>query len=134
MKTTMKWTLESARCLHTKKEIEHQFMGKSLEKIIHDTNNFNKDMIVHYRVDIRSGIGNREDGRGCYEEATKTAGTLCMKRHLHRNICRKLRNFSSHRHAEDAISVHRIVAELKQESPTPVLLYKPQGVTGVEYP
>ena len=58
-----------------------------------------------------------------------------MKRHLqNRNICRKLRNFSSHRHAEDAISVHRIVAELKQESPTPVLLYKPQGVTSVEYP
>lgn len=43
-------------------------------------------------------------------------------------MCRKLRNFSKHRHQEDAISVDRIVKELKQEAPSPVLYYKPQGV------
>ena len=52
----------------------------------------------------------------------------------HRNICRKVREFSNHRHLEDAISVDRIVAELRQESPSPILLYKPQGILDPEIP
>ena len=45
----------------------------------------------------------------------------------YRNACRQLRNFSKHRHLHDAISVDRIVKELKEEAPSPVLYYK-QGV------
>ena len=53
---------------------------------------------------------------------------------LYRNACRKLRNFRRHRHLEDAISVDRIVKELKEESPSPVLYYKPQDVVDPEHP
>lgn len=53
---------------------------------------------------------------------------------VNRNICRKLRDFTNHRHTEDAISVDRIVTELRQESPSPVLLYKTQGVTNLQHP
>ena len=51
---------------------------------------------------------------------------LCLI--LHRNVCRKLRKFSKHQHQEDAISVDRIVNELKQKTISPVLYYKSQGV------
>ena len=51
-----------------------------------------------------------------------------------RNICQKYRNFTQHRHTEDAVSVHRIVQELSLESPSPVLLYKPQGIEDPELP
>ena len=45
-----------------------------------------------------------------------------------RNIGRKLKDFSRHRHKDDAVSVDRIVRELRMESPSPVLAYKPQGI------
>ena len=51
-----------------------------------------------------------------------------------RNICRKVRNFTNHRHTEDAISVNRIVEELQMETPSPVLLYKPQGIHDPDWP
>ena len=51
-----------------------------------------------------------------------------------RNVCQKLRNFTQHRHTDDAVSVHRIVQELSVESPSPVLLYKPQGTDDPELP
>ena len=34
----------------------------------------------------------------------------------------------------DAISVNRIVEELKLETPSPVLLYKPQGINDPNFP
>ena len=49
-------------------------------------------------------------------------------------MCQKLRNFTQHRHTEDAVSLHQIVKELSMESPSPVLLYKPQGTEDVEFP
>ena len=45
-----------------------------------------------------------------------------------RNIVRKIKDFSHHRHSDDAVSVDRIVRELNLESPSPVIFYKPQGV------
>lgn len=45
-----------------------------------------------------------------------------------RNIIRKLKDFSKHRHVDDAVSVDRIVHELNLEQPSPVIFYKPQGV------
>ena len=46
-----------------------------------------------------------------------------------RNIARKLRDFSQHRHADDAVSVDRIVQELHNEEKSPVLVYKAQGAS-----
>ena len=51
-----------------------------------------------------------------------------------RNICRKLREFTNHRHSEDAISVDRLVKELQEESPSPVLFYKAQNISIPEFP
>ena len=50
-----------------------------------------------------------------------------------RNIGRKLKDFSRQRHADDAISVDRIVKELQCEMPCPVLAYKPQGIHDASY-
>ena len=52
---------------------------------------------------------------------------FCVCMHYTRNICRKLNDFSHHCHNEDAVSVQRIVEELKLECPSPVLFYKAQG-------
>ena len=46
---------------------------------------------------------------------------------FHRNTCRQLNDFSRHRHNENAISVQRIVEELRLENPLPLLFYKAQG-------
>ena len=50
-----------------------------------------------------------------------------------RNATRKLRDFSKHRHQNDAISVHRIVNELTQEKPSSIIAYKPHGVLDKNY-
>ena len=42
------------------------------------------------------------------------------------DCCNIVRNLSNHQHENDAISVDRIVKELQQESPSPVIFYKPQ--------
>ena len=44
------------------------------------------------------------------------------------NISRKVRDYTIHRHHNDAISVDRIVKELSGENPNPVLVYKRQGI------
>jgi hypothetical protein len=51
-----------------------------------------------------------------------------MTRQNCRNIVRKFKDFSNHRHVDDAISVDRIVRELRLEHPSPVIAYKPQGI------
>ena len=53
---------------------------------------------------------------------------------LFRNACRKMHNYIRHRHTEDAISVDRIVKELNEETPSPVLFYKAQGVSNPDFP
>ena len=50
-----------------------------------------------------------------------------------RNIRRKLNEFIKHRHTDDAISVDRLVNELNQESPSPIIAYKQQGITNAQY-
>jgi len=49
-------------------------------------------------------------------------------------VCQKVRNFTNHQHTEDAISVDRIVQQLQTETPSPVLLYKPQGIDDSNMP
>ena len=41
---------------------------------------------------------------------------------------RKLKDYTNHRHADDAISTDRIVRELNEEKPSPILAYKQQGI------
>ena len=43
-------------------------------------------------------------------------------------------DFSNHRHKNDALSVDRIVSELKTEEPCPVIAYKPCGKKDENYP
>ena len=51
-----------------------------------------------------------------------------------RNACRKVRNFTNHRHDNDVVSVDRIVKELQLENPSPVIAYKPRGLKDERYP
>ena len=51
-----------------------------------------------------------------------------------RNACRKIRDFTNHRHDNDAVSVDRIVNELELEDPSPVIGYKPRGIKDERYP
>ena len=46
---------------------------------------------------------------------------------------KKLNEFIKHRHTDDAISVDRLVNELNQESPSPIIAYKQQGITNAQY-
>ena len=74
-------------------------------------------------TDIRGEIGTREARKQFREEVTRKH---FITRQDCRNITRRVRDFSSHRHTEDAISTYRFVHELQKENPTPVLLYKQQ--------
>jgi len=60
--------------------------------------------------------------------------TRAVIQNFHRNICHKLNDFSHHCHNEDAISVQRIIEELRLENPSPVLFYKAQGQRDPEHP
>ena len=82
-------------------------------------------------LDIRSQIASRT-ARHQYEERVNRKHFVT--RQDLRNMTREVHNYRHHRHAEDAISVDRIVAELSQESPSPVLAYKRQGFQHSKYP
>lgn len=73
-------------------------------------------------IAIRGDLGSRDKRDQFQAKATR--------KHFitRRNIVRKVRDFSTHRHTDDAISVNRLVSELNMENPSPVLAYKPQGV------
>ena len=74
-----------------------------------------------YYVDIRGDIGTRHIRSDYLNQVTRN-------HFITRQDCRNIaRSLNSHRHANDAVSVDRIVCELKRESPSPVLVYKPQG-------
>ena len=46
----------------------------------------------------------------------------------------KLDHALKHRHNDDAVSVDRLVHELQQEEPSPIIAYKRQGVKSDVYP
>lgn len=84
-----------------------------------------------YYSDIRSGVAGRTT-RTSYSETTERKHFVT--RQDVRNITRPIKDFSRHRHAEDAISVDRIVTELMKEEPSPILAYKQQGFKHSSYP
>ena len=151
-------TLGIDECKHlplppsVKTDIQEQFAaGKSLEKIM-DGNSFHFNLVViinnnrYKRYYWKKGLSRRFHGKRNKETLHYTTRLQVTYTHVvtllhacnelmyHRNICLKVREFSNHRHLEDAISVDRIVAELRQESPSPILLYKPQGILDPEIP
>ena len=74
---------------------------------------------------IRDDLGSCARRNDFMEQATRKH---FITRQDCRNIGRKVKDFSKHRHNDDAVSVDRIVRELQQETPSPVLTYKPQGI------
>lgn len=82
-------------------------------------------------IDIRAEIGERHKRDKFDEVATRKH---FITRQDCRNVCRKLRDFTNHRHSSDAISVDRIVNELQLEDPCPVIAYKPRGSIDDKYP
>ena len=104
-------------------------------KTIYDLNNavvfINVASLHLLYADIRGEVGTREARKQFREEVTRKH---LITRQDCRNITRRVRDFSSHRHAEDAISTDRIVHELQMENPTPVLLYKQQFQASPDHP
>ena len=74
---------------------------------------------------IRDDLGSHARRNDFKEQATRKH---FITRQDCRNIGRKVKDFSKHRHNDDAVSVDRIVRELQQETPSPMLTYKPQGI------
>ena len=86
--------------------------------------------VLDLNPDIRGNLNSRSTRSNFLQTA--------MRRHFItrqdcRNIGRKLENFRRQRHADDAVSVDRLVRELSLESPSPVLAYKPQGMHNSKY-
>ena len=88
-------------------------------------------MLSKLNADIRSKVGTRDARMHFTEEVTRKH---LITRQDCLNITRKVRDFSSHRHTEDAIFTDRIVRELEKEIPSPVLLYKPQFQASSDFP
>lgn len=80
---------------------------------------------------IRADLGSRTQRMTFDEHATRRH---FITRQDCRNIGRKVKDFSTHRHSDDAVSVDRLVRELQEESPTPILAYKAQGLVSSEFP
>ena len=81
--------------------------------------------VLFSKPDIRGDLTSRSK-RAHFRETARRRHFLT--RQDCRNIGRKLKDFSKQRHADDAISVDRIVKELQQETPSPIIAYKPQGI------
>ena len=78
--------------------------------------------LIIFTTDIRADLGKRQL-HYVFEE-------IATRQHLIpwqdcRIACRKVCHFSNHRHNNDAISLGRIVKELKLEDPSTVIDYKP---------
>ena len=78
---------------------------------------------VKFLTEIRGNLGSRVNRDYFKANATRK---LIITRQDCQNIGRKLKEFKMHRHTNDAVSVDRLVHELQQESPSPVIAYKPQ--------
>ena len=102
------------------------------------------DITMH--VDIRGDLGFR-DKRDQFQEAATRKHFITRQTFMY--IFKKVKTtlyiliqecmsaiaqLQSHRHLEEAISIDRIVRELKEEVTSPILLYKPQGEVDPEYP
>ena len=79
---------------------------------------------------IRGDLGSRTKREDFMKNASRRH---FITRQDCRNVGRKLADFSKHRHTDDAISVDRLIRELNHESPSPIIAYKPQGISDTKY-
>lgn len=86
--------------------------------------------VLYSNLDIREEIGERHQ-RTEFDELVSRKHFIT--RQDCRNACHKIRDFTNHRHNNDAISVDRIVQELQLENPSPIIAYKPPGILKEEY-
>lgn len=87
--------------------------------------------IIIQLIDIRAELGGRLQRKAFSKSALRRH---FVTRQDCRNACRKIRDFTNHRHKNDALSVDRIVSELKMEKPSPVIAYKPCAKKDENYP
>lgn len=73
-----------------------------------------------HNLDIREDIGARHR---CQEFEDVVTRMHFITRRDCRNASRKTRDFTNHRHTNDAMSVDRIVQELQSEDPSPIVAY-----------
>ena len=78
-------------------------------------------------IDIHGTIVDRSERSNFNGVATRET---FVKRQDVVNVQRKVRDFSNHHHYDDAVSVDRMVAQLRAEDYDPVLVYKAQNVSG----
>ena len=74
-------------------------------------------------LDIRGPLCNRENRSDFEEHATRSS---FITRQDARNITRRFENAIKHRHQNDAVSVDRLVSELRKGEDNPVVAYKSQ--------
>ena len=74
-------------------------------------------------LDIRGPLCNRENRSDFEEKATRSS---FITRQDARNIVRKFESAIKHRHQNDAVSVDRLVNELRKGEDNPVIAYKSQ--------
>ena len=87
--------------------------------------------LLIFTTDIRADLGKRQLRNKFDQLATRKH---FITRQDCRNACRKVRDFTNHRHDNDAVSVDRIVKELQLDNPSPVIAYKPRGIKDERYP
>ena len=86
--------------------------------------------MLYYNAVIRGDLGSRTKRE---DFKTNASRKHFITRQDCRNVSRKLSDFTKHWHIDDAISVDRLVHELNQEFPSPVIAYKPQGISDAKY-
>ena len=108
----------------TRQQVKQRYNdGVGLDKIIDGEimdSNFYSSFL---KIEIRGPIVNRQLRSGFTESATRA--TFITRQDI-RNIVRKIEDSLKHRHQIDAVSVDRLVKELKLEEDNPIIAYKPQ--------
>ena len=74
-------------------------------------------------LDIRGPLCTHENRSNFEEQATRSS---IITRQDVRNIVRRFENAIKHRHQNDAMSVDRLVSELRKAEDNPVIAYKSQ--------
>ena len=86
---------------------------------------------TYIHTDIRETVGDRQN-RDSFDQR------VCRKHFLSKsdinNIRVKVKDAAIKRHENDATSVSMMVAELKEEPFSPILIFKPQGIEDPTYP
>ena len=86
---------------------------------------------IYTHTDVRDTVGDRQN-RHNFDQSVSRKHFLT--KHDINNIRVKVKDATIKRHPNDATSVSIMVAELKEESFNPILIFKPQGIKDPTYP